>query len=316
MEFCAADPATGKCRVIVREEWPASWTDNAPAMRWLQDGRRFLWTSARTGWNNLYLYDLSGRLLATLTRHPFEVASIVRVDEPGGRLFYTARSGDNPMKLQLHRVALDGMGDRRLTDPAHHHSVDVAPDGEHFIDVAETHDTPPITRLRDAEGRWVCELATSDLTQFKKLGLKPVELLTFKAADGRTDLYGMLHFPSRFRPYKKYPLLVSVYAGPETVGARETFTLPNLLTEYGFLLATFDSRSASGGASVSLMPSISSWAGLKWTIRPRACGHCGIAVTWTNAGWAYSALRMAAPFPRRVWCGIPRSFTPPAPTRQ
>jgi dipeptidyl-peptidase-4 len=39
---------------------------------------------------------------------------------------------------------------------------------------------------------------------------------------------------------------VSVYAGPETVGAREPFAMPNSLTEYGFLVATFDSRSASG----------------------------------------------------------------------
>src|SRR5262249_3989606 len=83
-------------------------------------------------------------------------------------------------------------------------------------------------------------------TKFKKLGLKPVELLQFKAADGVTDLYGMLHFPSNFKPFKKYPLLVQVYAGPATTGARETFTLPNALTEYGFLMATLDSRSASG----------------------------------------------------------------------
>src|SRR6185295_12051963 len=89
-------------------------------------------------------------------------------------------------------------------------------------------------------------LAESDMTKFHKLGLQPVELFQFKAADGITDLYGMLHFPSNFKPFKRYPLLVSVYAGPATTGARETFTLPNALTEYGFLLATFDSRSASG----------------------------------------------------------------------
>jgi dipeptidyl-peptidase-4 len=56
----------------------------------------------------------------------------------------------------------------------------------------------------------------------------------------------MLHFPSNFKPSKKYPLLISVYAGPGTVGAREIFTMPNALTEFGFLVATFDSRSASG----------------------------------------------------------------------
>jgi dipeptidyl-peptidase-4 len=56
----------------------------------------------------------------------------------------------------------------------------------------------------------------------------------------------MLHFPSNFSPWKKYPLLVDVYAGPGTAGAHETFTMPNSLTEFGFLYATFDSRSASG----------------------------------------------------------------------
>jgi dipeptidyl-peptidase 4 len=246
MEFCAADPETGRCRVIVREEWLPSWTENLPPMRFLKDGKRFILTSERSGWRNFYLYDLSGALRATLTDHSFEVADIVRIDENAGVLWYTARSGDNPMKLQLHRVGLDGRNDRRLTDPAFHHTANVAPNGRHFIDVSQTHHTPPFTRLMNADGQVVAELATSDMTQFKKLGLKPVQLLKFKAADGSTDLYGILHFPSRFAPIRKHPLLVSVYAGPATVGAQETFTLPNPLTEFGFLVATFDSRSASG----------------------------------------------------------------------
>lgn len=247
MELCAADAATGKVRVIVREEWPASWTENSPAMQWLGDGRRFVWTSERNGWKNLHLYHLDGRLLATLTRHDrFEVGGVVRVIEETGELFYTARDGDNPMKLQLHRVGLDGRNDVRLTDPAWHHTVDVAPDGKHFIDVAQTHDSPPVTTLRKVDGTPILELARSDLSGFQRLNLRPVELLKFKAADGTTDLYGMLHYPSDFRPDVKHPLLVGVYAGPETVGAYETFTLPNRLTEFGFLYATFDSRSASG----------------------------------------------------------------------
>jgi dipeptidyl-peptidase-4 len=246
LEFTACNPETGKCRVVVREEWLPSWTDNHPAMRFLKDGKRFIWTSERTGWRNLYLYDLSGKLLAPLTNHQFEVANIVRVDEATGTLYYMARSGDNPMKLQLHRVGLDGKGDKRLTDPAFNHTVDVAPDGKHFIDVAQTHDSPPATRLVDAEGVVVEELAQSDATRFDQLGLKRVELIKYKAADGVTDLQGLLYFPSNFDPNKKYPLLLSVYAGPATNGARETFTLPNPLTEYGFLVATLDSRSAGG----------------------------------------------------------------------
>ncbi|MFO0910765.1 MAG: DPP IV N-terminal domain-containing protein [Isosphaeraceae bacterium] len=246
MELTAADPATGKCRVIVREEWPESWVENTPPMRFLEDNKRFLWTSERNGFKNLYLYDLSGKLIATLTNDSFDVARIVRVDEKAGIVDYMAHSGDNAMKLQLHRVGLDGSNPRRLTDPTLHHSVDIAPDGKHFIDTAQTHAIPPTVRLVNDEGKVLDELAKSDLTKFEKLGLHPVELITFKAGDGKTELHGLLHKPSNFDPNKKYPLIVNVYAGPDTNAAREVFTTPSLTTEYGFLVASFDSRSAAG----------------------------------------------------------------------
>jgi dipeptidyl-peptidase 4 len=248
LELVASDPDTGACKVIVHEEWPASWVENNPEMHYLKDNKRFLWATTRNGWKNYDLYSLegNGKRLAAVTNNEFDASRIVRLDEAAGVLDYSSHDGDNPMKLQVHRVKLDGTGDKRLTDPAFTHTVDFAPDGAHFIDVAQTHDTPPSTRLVDAEGSIIDTLAESDLAKFESLGLKRVELIRFPAADGKTELYGMLHKPSNFNPEKKYPLLVSVYAGPETNGARENFATPNPLTEFGFLVATFDSRSAAG----------------------------------------------------------------------
>lgn len=246
MELVACFAATGRCRVILREAWPASWTENRPQMEWLEDGRRFLWASERTGFRNLYLYDRSGKLITTLTKHPFEVGSILKVDEKAGVLYYTVRSGDNHMKMQLHRVGLNGKGDLRLTDPRLNHTVSIAPDSRHFVDVAQTHDMPPVTRLLTTDGNMVAQLAASDVSKFESLGLDKVEMFTFPAADGVTQLHGMLHRPSDFDPAKKYPLLVSVYGGPATNGAREIFTTPHPYTELGFLVVTLDSRSAAG----------------------------------------------------------------------
>lgn len=245
-ELVAAHPETGQTRVVVREEWPASWTENSPQITWLKDGQQFILVSERTGFRNLYLYDLSGKLLATLTRHPFDVVGVSAVDEKAGLVYYTARSGDNHMKVQLHRVTLTGKNDRRLTDPSFNHNIDISPNFKYFIDVSQTHQVAPFTRLYSTSGVLIRELARSDLSKFEALGLKKAELFTFKAADGQTELHGLLQFPSNFDPGKKYPLLVSVYAGPATSGARETFITPNPITEFGFLVASLDSRSAAG----------------------------------------------------------------------
>jgi dipeptidyl-peptidase-4 len=249
LEFASCSPETGKCRAIVHEEWPTGWIENRPEMHFLKDGKRFIWESQRSGFNNFYLYDLSGKLIAplttsTLTAH--EADNIVVVDEARNLLFYTARDGDNFMKLQLHRVGLDGKGDKRLTDPAFTHTISASPDGTFFVDVAQTHDTPPVTRLLDSNGLVISELAKSDTTKFDQLGLKKVEMFTYTAADGKTQLHGLIHFPSNFDPAKRYPALAGVYGGPASAATSERFQTPSALTEYGFLVLQLDSRAVPG----------------------------------------------------------------------
>jgi dipeptidyl-peptidase 4 len=270
MELAAVNAETGASRVILREDWPTGWINENPRLVFLGDGRRFIWESQRNGWNNFYLYYLDGTLISRLTSgDTFDADTLVKVDEPAGVLFYTARDGDNFLKLQLHRVGLDGSNDRRLTDPAFHHTVGgcvaelgmrfglppprlpcgISPDNRHFIDIYQTHDVPPATRLVDAaSGALVAPLAESDTTTFTALGLKKAEMFTYTAADGKTPLRGLIQFPSTFDPTKTYPVLVSVYGGPEFTSetSRETFVTPNPITEFGFLVLNVDSRSAPG----------------------------------------------------------------------
>ena len=272
LELVAANPSTGACRVVIREEWPTGWIENSPGMVFLKDGKRFIWESERNGWKNFYVYDLAGKLLSPLTAHStFEVGSLIKVDEDAKVVFYTARDGDNYLKMQLHRVGLDGKGDVRLTDPAFTHTIGscmprpagggrggpggagagscgIAPDNKHFVDVSQAHNIPPATRLMDTAGKVVADLASSDMTRYDELGLKKAEMFTYKAADGKTTLRGLISFPSNFDPAKKYPALVAVYGGPASASntARETFVSPNTLTEYGFLVLNLDTRAAPG----------------------------------------------------------------------
>ena len=248
MEFTACLPETGKCRVIVREEWLPSWVENRPSIRYLNDKKRFIWSSERTGFRNFYLYDMTGKLLNPITTLGAEVANVVRVDEATNTMWYTARDGDNHLKMQLHRVGLDGKNDKRLTDPAFNHAISLSPDGKYFVDVAQTHDLAPTSKLLDGTGKVVADLASSNLSRFDQLKLKKLEMFTFLAADGKTTLRGTIAFPSNFDPSRKYPILMPVYGGPASGSntPTENFATPSLTTEYGFLVVNLESRAAPG----------------------------------------------------------------------
>ena len=251
VEMAACNPATGQCRPVVRETWSASWAEIHPAVQYLKDGTRFVLTSERNGYRNLYLYDLSGRLIAPLTQLNADVENVVAMDETAGIVYYMAHDGDNPMKLQLHRVGLDGKGEIRLTDPTLTHRVQLAPDGKHIIDRAEAHDIAPVTRLLDETGKVLDTLATADTSKLEALHVSPPEIFRYKSGDGKTDCFGMLYRPTNFDPSKRYPVLVDVYGGPEFNSVSENymgspFGAPETLTEMGFLVAAFDGRNAKG----------------------------------------------------------------------
>jgi len=245
MEFCAANPKTGDCRVVIREK-QNTWTDNSPQIMYLEESRpgpkRFLWQSERNGFYNWYLYDLSGKLYNAVTNDNFEADRIVSVDLASGVMFYMAHDGANPYLAQLHRVHLDGSADSRLTDPNFNHTVSVSPDGKTFVDTEENLSTPPVTNLEGLDGKVIAKLADSDMSKFNSLGLKKSERFTFTAADGVTTCFGKLYKPSDFDANKKYPLVVMVYGGPDSGGGPERFELEPAFAELGFVVAWFDGR--------------------------------------------------------------------------
>lgn len=245
IELAGCSPTTGACHSIVREARPQSWAMVSQPV-FLNDGKRFIWTSERTNFRNYFLYDVSGRMIAQLTHHDYDVIDIVRIDERNNYMWYTARSGDTYMKTQLHRVKLDGSDDQRLTDPAYDHKVVLSPDGKHFVDIAQTHDQLPVTRLMDSDGKVVAEIASGDASAADDLGFKRAEMFTFTSADGSTELKGLIQFPSNFDPSKKYPVLIGLYGGPSSNSVSETFQRPSALAEFGFLVVRMDARTAMG----------------------------------------------------------------------
>jgi dipeptidyl-peptidase-4 len=242
-ELRAADPVSGRVRTILVDSDEA-YLDPIHNFRVLADGKRFLWSSERSGWRHLYLYDLSGRELAQLTSGEWETAEVIGVDEAQGWVYVV---GHTALGLERHlfRVRLDGTAFARLTPEPGTHQVSLDPQARFFTDDASSLAAPRSVRLRRADGALVRELASTDTRRVAEQGLQPPELLTVKAADGVTELHGLLFKPADFDPASRYPVIVPVYGGPHSKAIRNRYEATDYragLAQLGFLVAEFDAR--------------------------------------------------------------------------
>ena len=249
LDLVFADAATGATRVVLTEK-QATWQENSPDFRWLADGRRFLWETEANGFSNYQIRSLDSSVAIDVTKDRFPAESIIRVDEERGFLWYIARSSETAINPQLHRARLDGGGSVRMTpEDLHWSGFRIAPDGSAFIATKEFVDVTPSTELFRIEGDKsvkVATLAAAEADPWSKAKVERPEFLRIKAADGTTELYGVLWKPTGFDPTKRYPLVVSTYGGPffAMISSRVQGIRPEC--EFGVLVATIDNRGTPG----------------------------------------------------------------------
>jgi dipeptidyl aminopeptidase/acylaminoacyl peptidase len=221
LDLMAADPRTGRSRIVLTEtaETFIDWTANAryDLLQFLADGENFLWRSNRDGWYDLYLHDLDGNLVRRLTEGPFEVSWPYAVDEREGWIYYGVfGTGERPYDTYLERARLDGSGSERLTDRnGQPGPYGFSPSKRFFLLHSSTPTEPDVVELRRADGTLLQTLAREDVDWLvEELHWQPPEELVVKAADGKTDLHGVLFKPWDFDPEKKYPVVQHLYGNP------------------------------------------------------------------------------------------------------
>jgi dipeptidyl aminopeptidase/acylaminoacyl peptidase len=240
-----ADPQTGAVR-DVKEETVETFFESGANWRLLAESNEVLWYSHRSNWGHLYLYDLeSGRLKNQVTSGDWNVLSVVRIEDR--TLYFTGvgREPGDPYFRYLYRVRLDGSGLELLTPGSANHTTTLAPSGRYFVDSYSTPDTPPITVLRDADGRKILDLEEADISQLLATGWTPPIPFSVKARDGVTDLYGLMYRPTDFDPSKKYPIINSHYPGPQSGSVGTRSFVPSrgdtrALAELGFIVVELD----------------------------------------------------------------------------
>lgn len=245
-----ADVETGEVADILEERTPTFFESGFGRVNWhaLPASNELLWFSQRDDWGHLYLYDLrTGQLKHQITRGSWNVLQVLLIDEKTRTIFFTGagREPGDPYFRRLYRVRFDGSDLRLLTPEDRDHDVAFSPSNRWFVDNASTPTEPPVSVVRDLDGRTLVELERADISKLVEAGWTPPMPITVKARDGKTDLYGLLFRPSSFDPSKTYPIVNRIYPGPQTgsVGSRSFQAArgdAQALAELGFIVVSID----------------------------------------------------------------------------
>ncbi len=239
----SADPSTGKQKMMYEEKQKA-WLEFYTQFHFLKNNKGFILLSDRDGWENIYHHDMNGKVVKQITDFDWRVNSITEIDEENGRIFFSGTGGDGT-ESHFFVVNMDGTGLKQLTKEEGMHRATLAPGGQYFFDQFSSHQHPGKMIVGDTEGKKYKVVAENKNNPNEAAGVK-VEMFTIPTEDG-FDLPAMWVLPPNFDKNKKYPIVFTIYGGPNagTVYDRFRNYSSNFMTQNDIIVFAVDHR-ASG----------------------------------------------------------------------
>ena len=258
-EIYLADRKTGDARLVFSESSDSflrthyELVSRDIGLLFTADGQNIIWSSEESGYRHLYLYDLGGERIRALTSGDWPVAKLLRVDAE--HVYFKAHSDTSrPYDSHLCRAHIETGEWEQLTQEEGIHDVQFSPFGSAFVDRFSSLSVPPTTVVRGIDGSMLAELAKGDISALEASGWNPPREFTVTAADGETELWGVMYLPYDFDPKKKYPMVEDIYGGPQgpwatrsfLVGDLSALVLPQALAQLGYVVVRVDGRGAAG----------------------------------------------------------------------
>lgn len=250
-DICEVDVETGAVRTVI-DELNYPYVDyQMRSVSFLNDGKEILFRSERSGWGHYYLYDTAtGKLKNQVTDGTWVAGPVQKIDTAARRIYFYGfgREKDvDPYYYMLYEASLDVPNSVRLiTKENATHDVSISPSNRYFVDSYSTVSDVPVNVVRDRKGKVIMTLEQADMEPVYELGWKAPERFKVKAADGVTDLYGVMWKPEDFDSTKVYPVISSVYPGPQYEYVPTRFELNHeyrtRLAQLGFIVIAVGHR--------------------------------------------------------------------------
>jgi len=237
----------------VYTEYQKTWIDledrNGGRINFIPNNKGYIAQADASGWNHLYMYDMEGKLQYPITNGKFTVLGIRQIDEKNKTIYFTARGIESSARIDLYSIGFDGKNQKRLTVGDYNNAqVYLAPDAKNFVTLYSNVQTPTTLALINAQKKTVEVLGTAAPANYDATKLAKTELIRIKSADGLFELPALVTWPKNMDPNKKYPLLVSIYGGPNAGTVMDSWSsnpTKEAWAQEGLIQVAFDHR-ASG----------------------------------------------------------------------
>jgi dipeptidyl-peptidase-4 len=263
-----ADPTSGSTSELLSEH-SDYWVELNDNLTFLGKSHQLIWASNRTGFQHLYLYDWTGKLIRPLTRGEWQVTGdndahgMRGVDEDRGLVYFIANT-ESPLERHLYSASFtdESLPMQRITSDAGWHAVAMSGDARMFLDTFSTTDQPPSLTLRSVTGETLADLVPNKVTHDHPYAPYlsdhlPTEFGTLSAKDGQTLHYQIIK-PRNLEAGHRYPVIVDVYGGPGNQRVRKAWGgyprgnegfFRQYLAQNGYIVFTLDNR-GSGSRGV------------------------------------------------------------------
>ena len=258
LEILAADATTGKSRVFY-DETNEYYIDITDDWHFLEDGKTFLMTSERSGYNHVYLCSLDGKQAKQLTEGPWDVTKVYGFD---GKEVYFQAAKNTPVDRQIYAVNLKGQMREVIGRPGTN-DARFSNDFSYLININSTISQPRQYELYTNKGKLVRVLEDNhdfaEKLETFNLGEKKLMKISdpaFVLPDGKqVDIDAWQILPPDFDPAKKYPVLIYVYGGPghQTVNnswADSDYWWLQLLAQHGIISVSINNRGSGAQGEV------------------------------------------------------------------
>jgi len=210
-----------------------------------EKSKEFFWVSDRSGYYHIYRYGYDGKQVNQVTSGNWDMIKVTGIDAEAKKMYYlSAETGG--LNQELWTINFDGSGKKKLSTVSGYHDINMSPNTKYFLDNYSNVTTPWHVALNDDKGRVLKMLEDNQgVTEFTKTqAYSPEEHFQFTNSDG-VKLDGYYIKPFNYDPNKKYPLVMTVYGGPESHDIFDNFTTntwAQWLAQNGYVVANVNNR--------------------------------------------------------------------------